>query len=58
MQVQASWVHIPVDDALGVEVSDCRSHLPEDAESVEEGHLSFAKLLPAANVVGCLAIKH
>lgn len=56
--VHARRVHVPVDDSQGVQMRNCRAHLAEDAESMEQRHLSFAELLPRADVVWTLGLDH
>jgi len=51
VDVQASGVHVAVDDPVGVQVRDRSSQLPKNTQRVEQRHLGFAKLLPAADVV-------
>lgn len=58
MQVDARRVHISVDDAVRVEMRDCRGQLAEKAQGLECGEFSLAELLPARDVVGALGAKN
>ena len=56
--VHACRVNVPVDDSQGVQMRNCRAHLAEDTKSMEQRHLSFAELLPSADVVRAFGLDH
>lgn len=58
VQMQASRVHVAVDNPVGIQVSHRGGQLAEQGERVESAEFSFAELLPGRNVVGALRSKH